>query len=509
MPLPVAQSSSLNLNFYGLGFGYSEKICSAVGRGRLVIFAARCWCSGFKFSSSRRRRLDCLHPVRAMDDDFGGVSMLDDWGENEAGYVLSSSEGEDSDGEIVLNPISDVDLPGIKDKHGLSDDAFRVTSHRFAMMARDGKKHMVKAGVFLNIGLIAFLGALILLVDLYAWRIVRLPLAPFFLARPFLISIVVASCAGYICVPFLQSLKIYEILKRKGPIWRSLKKRTPTMGGIFFVPAGVMVAKFVVGFSSTKVYAAVIATLAFSGVGLVSDIVRLINNRSYGLALPIKILLEISIGAWFSLWLRTATTISSPYGIKTVVPLPAPVGLVCLGNFYFLLTSFCFVSMGSGVNFTDGLDGLAAGTAAVAFIGMAIAVLPICSDLAVFGSSMAGACVGFLLHNRYKASVFMGDTGSLALGGALASMAACTGMFFPLSIASGIFVIEAISVLLQVSYFYATRRIGGDGRRLFRIAPFHYHLRLIGLKEPVIVACAYVISCALSLVAGYTGLISA
>ncbi|KAL9689525.1 hypothetical protein QQ045_009911 [Rhodiola kirilowii] len=457
---------------------------------------------------SSSRRCVSLVGVRAMGDDFAGVSILDDWGDNDTGYVLSSSEGEDSDGDIILNPISDVDLPGIKENYGPSDDAFRVTSHRFAMMARDGKKHMVKAGVFLNIGLIAFLSTLILLVDLYSWRIVRLPLAPFFLARPFLMSIVVASCAGYVCVPFLQSLKIYEILKRKGPIWRSLKRRTPTMGGIFFVPAGIMVAKFIVGFSSIEVYGAAIATVALFVIGLVSDVIRLIHNRSYGLVFPIKMLLEVSVGVWFSFWLHTAN-ISSPYGIKMVVPLPAPVGLVCLGNFYFLLTSFCFVSMGSAVNFTDRLDGLAAGTAAVAFIGMSIAVLPICSDLAIFGSSMAGACVGFLLHNRYKASVFMGDTGSLALGGALAAMAACTGMFFPLSIATGIFIIEGLSILMQVSYFHATKRIGGVGQRLFRMAPFHHHLQLIGVKEPVIVAFAYTISCILSLVAGYIGLISA
>ncbi|KAF6167520.1 hypothetical protein GIB67_031721 [Kingdonia uniflora] len=136
---------------------------------------------------------------------------------------------------------------------------------------------------------------------------------------------------------------------------------------------------------------------------------------------------------------------------KALVPLPA-LGLIYLGNLYPILTTFCFVSMGNGVNLTDGLDGLAGGTAALAFIGMSIAVLPICSDLSIFGASMAGACVGFLMHNRYKASVFMGDTGSLALGGALAAMAACTGMFFPLFISSGIFVVEASSVIMQVSF---------------------------------------------------------
>lgn len=103
----------------------------------------------------------------------------------------------------------------------------------------------------------------------------------------------------------------------------------------------------------------------------------------------------------------------------------------------------------------------------------------------------------------------MGDTGSLALGGALAAMAACTGMFFPLFLSSGIFVIEASSVILQVVYFRTTKRLHGTGRRLFRMAPFHHHLELGGVKEPVIVAGAYVVSCVLALFAGYVGLISA
>lgn len=165
--------------------------------------------------------------------------------------------------------------------------------------------------------------------------------------------------------------------------------------------------------------------------------------------------------------------------------------------------------MGNGVNLTDGLDGLAGGAAALAFLGMSIVVLPICSELSIFGASMAGACVGFLLHNRYRASVFMGDTGSLALGGALAAMAACTGMFFPLVISSGIFVMEASSVIIQVLYFKTTKCLWGFGRRVFRMAPLHHHLELCGIKEPIIVAGAYVISSILALLAGYVGLVSA
>ncbi|KAG2411338.1 hypothetical protein I3760_Q009900 [Carya illinoinensis] len=271
------------------------------------------------------------------------------------------------------------------------------------------------------------------------------------------------------------------------------------MGGLFFVPIGVTVAGFIAGFSSTEVSGAATATLAFAAIGLLADILSVSKNQNSGLSAWTKILLQVAVGTWFSFWLDT-TSISSPYSIKMLLPLPGPVGLVYLGRCYLLLTSLSFVSMGNGVNLTDGLDGLAGGTAALAFIGMSIAVLPICS----------GACVGFLLHNRYRASVFMGDTGSLALGGALAAMAGCTGMFFPLFISSGIFVMEASTVIIQVLYFFKTTKcLWAAGRCTFRMAPLHHHLELCGIEEPIIVAGAYVVSSILALFAAYVGLISA
>ncbi|KAJ0016875.1 hypothetical protein Pint_09984 [Pistacia integerrima] len=437
---------------------------------------------GVKLNGSNIRKYGCrlrhsVVQVKAFDEDFG-FSSLDNWSDNEgtAGYMFSSSDGEDSDGEIVLNPVSDIDLPT---KSASSDEALRVTSYRLAMMGRIRKRYRqmgfltvalivatnkpsrflasfcqgwIKLGLFNNLGLITFLTVLLLFVDWWGWKIVRLPLAPLYMTRPFFISAALVACAGYICVPLLKSLKIRQVIRKEGPPKHARKKRTATMGGLFFVPIGVAVAKATAGYSSIEVK-------FIKGV--------------------------------------------RPLTMKMLVPLPAPLGLLFLGKFYLLLTSFTFVSMGNGINLTDGLDGLAAGTAALAFIGMSVAVLPICPELSIFGASMAGACVGFLLHNRYRASVFMGDTGSLALGGALAAMAACTGMFLPLFVSSGIFVVEALSVIMQVLYFKTTKCLLGAGRRLFRMAPFHHHLELCGLKEPIIVAGAYVMSSVLALFAGY------
>ncbi|KAL2473748.1 Phospho-N-acetylmuramoyl-pentapeptide-transferase-like protein [Forsythia ovata] len=468
-------------------------------------------CFDHKISGSRVRKYGRrrVFQVRTMDDDSVGVSSLHDWGESNGAVenILSSSDGEDSDGEIILQPITDVDLPTSKEKFLPIDDSITVTAHRLAMLGSARKKNRTVYGILNNIGLITFSTLLLFLVDQCAWRIVRLPLAPFYLMRPFMISAVVVSCVGYICVPLFRILKLRSIRRNEAPIRHSSKKGTPTMGGLYFVPVGALVAEVIVGFSSAEISGAAAATLAFAAIGLVDDFLSLKNNNS-GLSGWMRILLEVAVGSWFSCWLYT-TNVSSPYSMKMVVPLPAPLGLVCLGRFYPLLTSFCFVSMANGINLTDGLDGLAGGTAALAFIGMSIVVLPICSDVAIFGASMAGACVGFLLHNRYKASIFMGDSGALALGAALAAMASCTGMFFPLFISSGIFVMEALSVIIQVCIFRTTKFFRKTGFRFFRMAPFHHHLELCGIEEPKIVAAAYIVTGVLVLCGAYVGLTSA
>ncbi|KAI9126974.1 hypothetical protein K1719_001533 [Acacia pycnantha] len=442
---------------------------------------------------------------RAFDEGSFDLPLLDEWDpdENSSGYFLSSSDDEDSDGEIVLPSLNDVDLPSISVSN---KDALTVTAHRLATLGRGHGRHRSRLGIFISLSLIIFMTVLLLYIDWCAWRIVRLPLAPFYMTRPFLISALLVAFVGYICVPFFQIFEFIQVFKKEGPVSHLLKKSVPTLGGLLFVPIGIFVTRAVGGFSSAEVTGAAGATLAFAAIGLLDDILSLATKQKRGLPAWAKVLLEVAVGTSFSTWLDTSS-ISSPYGMKMLVPLP--LGLVYLGRYYQLLTSFSFVSMGHGVETTCGLDGLASGLAALAFIGMSIAVLPVCSDLALFGASMAGSCVGFLLHNRYKASVYMGDVGSLALGGALASMAACTGMFFPLLISSGVFVVEASSVVIQAIYFSITKGLQRVRRCFFRMAPIHHHLQLSGFKEPTIVAGAYIVSSLLALLAGYVGLVSA
>nr|CAD1834361.1 unnamed protein product [Ananas comosus var. bracteatus] len=390
---------------------------------------------------------------------------------------LSSSEGEESDGDVAY-PSVDVDLQVNKDRPEAPGDSLTVAAHRLANLRQGDKRKRFRTGMLINFWLITFIVIFLLWFDWFSWRIVRKPLKPFFLTKPFIVSAILSAFAGLLYVPIVDNLKIHQILRKEA----------------------------LAGNSSTQLSGAAIGTLAFGGIGLLDDLLSCIKGHNYGLSGWVKLGLQVAVGTWFSFWLDSAS-ISSPYNMKYLAPLPPPLGLVYLGRLYLGLTTFCFAATGNGVNLTDGLDGLAGGAAALAFMGMSVAVLAICPELAV-GASMAGACIGFLFHNRYKASVFMGDTGSLALGGALAAMASCTGMFFPLFVASGLFVLEVLSVIMQVLSVQATKRLYGVSRRVFRMAPVHHHFELCGFKEPVIVATAYVISYSLALLAGYVGLIS-
>ncbi|CAA0832335.1 Phospho-N-acetylmuramoyl-pentapeptide-transferasehomolog [Striga hermonthica] len=496
----VRVSSSLRVPASCVSFdcrGITSCSCFAINR---KLFESRVCGYGFRVRDGGLR-------VHAVDDD--SFSFDDNWGENggPVEYMYSSSDGESSDEETILQPITDVDLPISKERFLPADDYITVAAHRFATLGRTRTKRKTLYGILNNLGLISFSIFLLLLVDQCAWRIVRLPLAPFYLMRPFMISMISVSCVGYICVPLFHMLKIRSMVRKQGHIRHPSKKGTPTMGGLYFVPTGLVVAQFVLSFSSIEVSGVAIATIAFAAIGLLDDYLR-IKNIKDGLCAWVRVSLEVAVGMCFCYWLYR-TDVSTPYGMKMVVPLPAPIGLVCLGKFYPILSVLCFVSMANGMNITNGLDGLAAGTGALAFLGMSIVVLPICSDLSIFGASMAGACVGFLSQNRYKASIFMGEAGALALGGALAAMASCTGMFLPLFISSGIFLLEALSVIMQASFSKTTKYFRPRGYRLFRGAPLHHHLELCGIKEPTIVAVSYVIASVLILYGAYVGLSSA
>lgn len=448
-----------------------------------------------KVTLNSRRCSARIYAIEEGAADIPSYGYVSDSGEMSGGS--SSCADEELEREIVTSHAGDTE-PTHNANHS-EDTVKNFLSPLYDMPTFYQARFL--PGLLMTAGLSFLIVIILLVVD---WRIIRVPLASFSLTFPFLAAAIITGLLGCFCVPLLRKLKFKQIFRKEGPTSHSTKIGTPTMGGLYFVPVGLIIARLITGSSSPEVSGLVTVTLAFAAIGLLDDSLTFIRNHNYGLPGWLKFVLQVASGTCFFFW-QDFSNLPSPYQMKALVPLPPPLGPLYLGKWYLPLTAFCFAAMANGVNLTDGLDGLAGGTAALAFIGMSIAVLPIYPGLAVFGVSMAGACIGFLMHNRYKASIFMGDTGSLALGGALAAMATFSGMFFPLFIASGIFVVETVSVMMQVFYFKTTKRLNGVGSRLFLMAPIHHHFELSGVKEPYIIGIAYAISCVLALCAAYIG----
>ena len=317
------------------------------------------------------------------------------------------------------------------------------------------------------------------------------------LTLPLWICALTTSGLGYWVVPLLQKLKTGQVIREDGPQTHLKKTGTPTMGGVFFVPVAVAIALLWSGLALGQSLAPVLAvsalTLGYATIGWLDDWQILRHKSNKGISPRLKLALQIGFGSLFCLWLAwsqpaTITTSALPFNLA----LP-------LGWLFWLLAVFVLVAESNATNLTDGVDGLAAGTAAVAFLGLGVLVTPTSVGLMIFCACMSGSCLGFLVHNRNPASVFMGDTGSLALGGALAAVALLTNNLWALLILSGIFFVETLSVMAQVGYYKATKGPDGIGKRLFKMAPLHHHLELSGWSELQVVAVFYTINAALAL----------
>ncbi|MEB3336013.1 MAG: phospho-N-acetylmuramoyl-pentapeptide-transferase [Leptolyngbyaceae bacterium] len=321
----------------------------------------------------------------------------------------------------------------------------------------------------------------------------RQPLGQFSsLTLPLLVCATVTAALGFWAVPLLQRLKAGQIIREDGPQAHLKKAGTPTMGGVFFVPVGVAIALIWSGFAA-DVMAVSALTLAYGTIGWLDDwqIIRRKSNK--GISPRMKLLLQIFFGVLFCAWLAwsqpaSITTVALPFGV--VLP---------LGLLFWPLAGFVLVAESNATNLTDGMDGLAAGTVAIALLGLGFLAAPTSTGLMVFCACMSGACLGFLLHNRNPARVFMGDTGSLALGGALASVALLSNTLWGLLILGGVFLAETLSVMAQVSYYKATKGPDGIGKRLFKMAPLHHHLELSGWFETKVVGFFYILTGLLTL----------
>jgi phospho-N-acetylmuramoyl-pentapeptide-transferase len=309
----------------------------------------------------------------------------------------------------------------------------------------------------------------------------------FSLTLPLVVSALLTAVLGYWVVPLLRQLKAGQVIREDGPQTHLKKGGTPTMGGVFFIPVGALLAVALSGFSPLVLGVAVL-TLGYGAIGWLDDWQILLKKSNKGISPRMKLGLQIALAVMFCLWLAVTqpaslTNIALPFG--QVLP---------LGLLFWPLAAFVLAAESNSTNLTDGLDGLMGGTGAIAFFGLGVVVAPNFPDLMVFCAAMSGSCLGFLLYNRNPAQVFMGDTGSLALGGALAGVALLSNTLWSLFLISGIFFVEAISVMAQVGYYKATKGPDGVGKRLLKMAPIHHHLELSGWSEIQVVGIFYLIN---------------
>lgn len=295
------------------------------------------------------------------------------------------------------------------------------------------------------------------------------------------ISFIVASILGPIIIPLLHKLKFGQNIRQEGPKSHLKKAGTPTIGGLIFIFATIITMFIMVGNPTDEAMIALYSFVGFGFVGFLDDLLKIIKKKNEGLTSGQKMILLLIVSGFL-------TWYAYKY-IGTSINIPFLNGQINFGLFYIPFVMFYFAGVTNSVNLTDGLDGLATSvTVLVAtFLGIISYNLGHIS-LAIFCVALAGALLAFLRFNAFPARVFMGDTGSLALGGAVAMVALILKMPLILVLIGIIYVIETLSVILQVASFKLT------GKRIFKMAPIHHHFEQLGWSETKIVSVFSIIT---------------
>lgn len=320
-------------------------------------------------------------------------------------------------------------------------------------------------------------------------------------------ALIICFVFGPLLIRKLKSLHIGQPIRVDGPDSHLSKEGTPTMGGILIIFSVVISTLLWANLTTDYVWLVLMITVGFGLIGLIDDLWKLLSKSSKGISWSIRLLVEIVIALFVSIILYMKPGFNSSVTIpffKTLLP--------DLGWGYIVFSTFIIVGTANAVNLTDGLDGLAIGPALICFATyilfayfagnikisgyLQIPYVAGTGELAIFCGAMTGACLGFLWYNTYPAQVFMGDVGSLSLGGSLGTMAIVTKQEIILAIVGGIFVMETISVIFQVGWFKMS-----NGRRIFRMAPIHHHFELNGWAEPKVIVRFWIISIILALIA--------
>ena len=300
-------------------------------------------------------------------------------------------------------------------------------------------------------------------------------------------AFIVCALIGPVLIPYLHKLKFGQSIRECGPASHMKKSGTPTMGGLMMLAALVLALCW--GKFTPHVLMALVLTLGHAVIGFIDDYIKVVMKRNLGLTAKQKFLLQFILAGAYVYFAETHLQ-------NTTLWVPLVNITFDFGWAYYALAFILLVGTTNAVNLTDGLDGLVSFvsvpvTLAYAFIAYMQGML----DVSGFALGLTGACLGFLLFNRHPAQVFMGDTGSLALGGGVAALALLTNTELLLVIIGGVYVAEATSVIIQVVYFRLT-----GGKRFFRMAPLHHHFELGGWKEVKVVEIFTIVSFLLSAV---------
>lgn len=305
-----------------------------------------------------------------------------------------------------------------------------------------------------------------------------------------LISFAISVVLGPVVIPFLKRLKVGQTVRDEGPESHLKKNGTPTMGGILILFSVVVTSLFFVK-DYPKIIPILFLTMGFGLIGFLDDYIKVVLKRSMGLHAWQKFGLQIIVTGVFTFYLLHYTDVS----LAMKVPFMDGVYLD-FGWFNIPLLFFIVIGTVNGTNFTDGLDGLASSVTVLVATFFTVVAIGTNSGIEPITCAVVGALLGFLLFNVHPASVFMGDTGSLALGGFVAATAYMMQMPLFIVIVGFIYMIEVISVIMQVTYFRAT-----GGKRIFKMAPIHHHFELCGWSETRVVAVFSIVTALLCLVA--------
>lgn len=323
------------------------------------------------------------------------------------------------------------------------------------------------------------------------------------------IAFAVTAALGPVFIPWLHKLRFGQEIREEGPKWHQKKSGTPTMGGIMFI-AGIgaaiiayiiiLAAKHNINGTSLKAALVFVIALGFGIIGFIDDYIKVVKKRNLGLTALQKFLMQLVL---------TAVYVSVLYfmgELKTEIYIPFvknPVGLPVW--LYIPFVMFVSVGVVNAVNLTDGLDGLAASVTVVdgIFFMLVSFVVFAASGISYFAAALTGGLLAFLIYNKYPAKVFMGDTGSLFLGAAVALMAIGLKMEIFLILVGFVYFAETLSVIMQTSYFKYTKKKYGEGRRIFKMTPIHHHFEMCGWTEKKIVRVFTLVTLLLCLTAWF------